>query len=392
MIKKNNVNSFFILLPYLWLATGMLLYKSGDKAMIALILVSMIFTFLTEGMAAIREKVFNNRSCWIVILVATYAVFQYFYHGISSREVRSLVASALILITFPRWLLTQKLLNYLALFGSILSFMYTIYWGEYLQASRSTWSINAIPYATLTAVFGVLALSQLTEKCSLSQKTLSLFILLLTVTTLAINETRGVLVAFLAVLIFFTTTNIKFKELTLKQIIFSLVLIITSAILLKPFLEDGYQRTLVEINNLEKGNQNTSIGLRLQMWQTTPHMIKGNYILGLGNSHSDRIETLYKEGLISKSLYQFFPKDYHNQYINWLIKHGVIGFILTTLLIFLPLFFSRGLSDFQKKYIRGIVVLFATASLTDVSLHQGQTIFIFCLLAYSHSSKNEYKE
>jgi O-antigen ligase len=123
------------------------------------------------------------------------------------------------------------------------------------------------------------------------------------------------------------------------------------------------------------------------MWQTTPHMIEGHYILGLGESHSQRIEMLYKEGLISQSLYNFYPNDYHNQYINWLIKHGIIGLILTTLLIFSPLFFTQGSSEFQKKYIKGIVILFATAALTDVSLHQGQTIFIFCLLAYS--SKKE---
>jgi len=278
MLKKNYY-TFFTLLPYLWLVTGMLVYKSSDKAMLVIIIFSMISTYLHQGMSTLKENALHNRSYWVVILVAIYAVFQYFYHGISNREVCSLVGSALLLITFPRSLLTQKLLNQLALIGSIVCFLYTLYYAEYLEIARSRWSINAIPYATLTAVFGVIALSQLTEKCNKFLKACSFFVLILTIFTLAINETRGVLFAFLVVTLYFLITAIKQREIKAKQIIFSLFALTVVALFTKPLLEPRYRSTLQEIQHLQKGNQATSIGLRLQMWQSTPHMIQDNYIL-----------------------------------------------------------------------------------------------------------------
>lgn len=388
-MQNKKYYSFFTLLPYLWLATGMLIYKNGDKAMLVLIVISIISTFLIHGASTVKENILKNHSSWIITLVAIYAVFQYFYQGISSREVRSLVASALLIMTFPRALLTQKFLTYLALIGSILCFLYTFYNAEYLSIDRSTWSINAIPYATLTATFGVIALSQLSEKCKVHLKIHSIFILVLTFFTLVINETRGVLVAFMAVVLYFSITTIKLKEIKLKHVVFAFILLAILALLTKPFLKERYRNTLNEISLLKNNNQSTSIGLRLQMWKSTPYMIQGSYVLGLGDNHSQRIDELYKQGLISQTLYDFHPNDYHNQYLNWLIKHGIIGLILTSLLIFSPLYFAKHGSAFQKKYIKGIVILFATASLTDVSLHQGQTIFMFCFLAYSVSPRQE---
>ena len=385
MIEKQKIYEVFILLPYVWLVSGLLMYKSGDKMMVFIILISVITSLLLYGKSVFKNNVINQKTLYILIGIAFYALFYYFYQGISSRELRGLFASAVLLSFFPSQLLTRKHLIFLALIGSITTFCYTMYFTHIVPTSRAQWSINAIPYATLTAAISVLAFSYLLSSPKKYEAYISLLILSISTYSLIQNQTRGVLVAFLVIAIYYffkKVSSLKSNSLRIKISLAIISVVLILGFLLKPMLENRIEQTKNEITQIENKNFNTSIGLRLQMWALTPDMVKGNLMLGLGNGHSKRLDELHQKGLMSPELYRFHPKDYHNQYLNWLIKHGLIGLILTTCLILFPLFQTKGMPPLQAKITKGMVILFATASLFDVSLHQAQTIFMFCMLSY----------
>ncbi len=100
-----------------------------------------------------------------------------------------------------------------------------------------------------------------------------------------------------------------------------------------------------------------------------------------------------KEGRISQCLYKLKPAHITaNQYIDKLVKNGVIGLALFLLLLLAPLWLYH--KDHYTKYITiSLCALLAIASLTDVPFfNHGQTLFIFmvyvCLLHFKPSKQS----
>lgn len=210
---------------------------------------------------------------------------------------------------------------------------------------------------------------------------------------LILGETRGVWLGFLCSLIIFTIFWMKDNYQPRYWLyILSVILVVGATIFVfRTELEQRLVQTQNEYTAIESGNLCTSIGLRLQMWKVSPILIEQSPILGLGDSHIKRIDELYHDGRISRCLYSFQPPHYHNQYIDKLVKNGVIGLVLFLLLLFTPLWLCQ--KDHYTKYITiSLCTLLAIASLTDVPFNHGQTLFIFmvyvCLLHFKPSKQS----
>ncbi|MFA0520707.1 O-antigen ligase family protein, partial [Vibrio sp. 10N.222.55.E8] len=92
-------------------------------------------------------------------------------------------------------------------------------------------------------------------------------------------------------------------------------------------IEDRINSTLVEIHKISNGDMTSSIGLRFQMWKSARYSFVKSPIYGLGDSHREVLIELNKEGLVDDSLVKFSPNHYHNQFIDKLVKTGIIGLI-----------------------------------------------------------------
>lgn len=89
-------------------------------------------------------------------------------------------------------------------------------------------------------------------------------------------------------------------------------------------------------------------------------------------------------------MYNLQPAHYHNQYIDKLVKNGVVGLVLFLSLLLTPLWLCS--KEHYAKYITiSLCTLLAIASLTDVPFNHGQTLFIYmtyiCILNYKPSQR-----
>ena len=111
-------------------------------------------------------------------------------------------------------------------------------------------------------------------------------------------------------------------------------------------------------------------------------LIPESPIIGLRDKHQKYKWKLSNSNVISKSVVGF--THYHNQFLNELVKYGLVGFALLMLTIIYPLYRLKQNND--EKTWPGIIVtlIFIVASLTDVPFQHAQTFtfyFIFVALA-----------
>ncbi len=348
--------------------------------MIAMIIISIIATLANQGFNSIKSNLQHNKTLWVILAMAGYALFSYQYHGLSSRELRALLGASLFLLFFPRQLLTSKFLLGLSLIGAIICISNAFYFSQVANLPRHLWTINAIPQATLSASIGIVALVQLLRCENKKELLVASISLVLSIIAIIFSQTRGIWLGFGVATCLIMLQLFRYRQINWKFVVTGMAIIFAAGFSLKPQLEQRINSTQHEVKQITSGNLNSSIGLRLQMWKLGPHMLNNNVLLGAGDSHSQRFEALYKQGLVSEKLYRFQPAHYHNQYLDRLIKNGIIGLTMLLLVFLVPLAQTRNQPSSKRYMITGLVVLYAIAALTDVPFNHGQTLFMYMLL------------
>lgn len=382
IINRKQIYTALLLLPYFFAVTGMLVLDSGDKKVIPLFLISIIVSILVFK----KETILNNIQSPFVWLIATsciYTVFSYYYHGSSSRELRALIGVTLFLIAFPYQMLTQKVIQWVVLIGSFAICANSVYFNLYIGIERDAGYINPIPYATACALMSIIAFSLLLDTCSLKGKVLPLIAFLLSLPPIILSETRGIWLAF-SLSIFFIfiakcVNNPPSKSKILLVFIFTAILTSTGAFLFKDKINERYNQTIYEVKKIQSGDYNTSVGLRLQMWMLAPELIKQKPILGHGQEQREILKDKLEHGEISRSLYHFASAHFHNQFLDKMVKSGVIGLMFVTLLLLYPLMMIKNLPPSDTYMVIGLVSLFFIAGLTDVPFNHPQPLMLYLL-------------
>ena len=287
MFKKYLINGL-ILLPFIWLSTGMLILRNGDKTMVAMVIISLITTLIVYGLTTLKRNLSTNKLLWLLLIICGYFLFSYYYHGLSSREIRSFIAATLLVAIFPSSLLTKKLIIWLTVISALISFCFAYYCMIHMHWSRDAWPINAIPYGTLIAGISVIALSLSLTLTNYKEKAVTFLAFILSSYGLIITESRGVWLGFIFALtvifvVFITTKKIK---ITWRSVVIAIVLIGGVSIISKPLISQRLSQTHQEYSDIKSGDLNTSIGLRLQMWQSAPMLIEHHELLGQGDRKS----------------------------------------------------------------------------------------------------------
>ncbi|PSU64258.1 hypothetical protein CTM75_06835 [Photobacterium phosphoreum] len=206
-----------------------------------------------------------------------------------------------------------------------------------------------------------------------------LLMVLINISSLILSETRGTLLAGFIAIIFILLKTLHFNKINLKIIATSVVIITGMFFILKQPIEQRIEQTAIEYHKIEAGNLTSSIGLRFQLWDSVPMLMKDDILLGVGNNIRSEIDNLYKKNDISQSLYDLQPTHLHNQYLDKIVKNGVLGFILFMFLLLLPFVLSKKTGALYEQLTLGIIIIFSIASLTDVPFNHGQTLFIYLL-------------
>lgn len=150
--------------------------------------------------------------------------------------------------------------------------------------------------------------------------------------------------------------------------------------------------TVWEIDQyLKTGDPNNkSLSQRIEYVKASVTLFSQYPLFGIGTGSAKmKYEEIYR-GLNAK-LHTLITGSSHNQYLNYLVKFGVTGFILIHIFIFLPVFKE----DHQRNFI---VVLFlvsiSIANLGDANLesHMGLSFFTFFYSLMIWNSTPEMKE
>lgn len=108
-----------------------------------------------------------------------------------------------------------------------------------------------------------------------------------------------------------------------------------------------HQRATIAMSELEKfedtGNVDTSVGERLEMWRTALDMSSQNLWLGIGRTgYLGQKQELVDEGQMSKAVGEY--TNAHNDYLDALVKRGIVGVLALLALFLVPLtLFTRAL-------------------------------------------------
>ncbi|WP_394751674.1 O-antigen ligase family protein [Crenothrix sp.] len=192
----------------------------------------------------------------------------------------------------------------------------------------------------------------------------------------------GVLALMLCVLVWYFFINT--KTISIKNVLIA-IFFVGLVIFILNMVTDNHvfgrvRATIKELLNI--GNHfNASIGVRFQMWQAAIIIFENNPIFGIGlNNFDDALLAFYKQGSVSKSIIKY--SHAHNEYLCALATGGVIGFIITLALFFLPMSF------FKTKYHENVwaragfwgVCLMVFFALTDCVFDRRMTVMAFIVL------------
>ena len=120
----------------------------------------------------------------------------------------------------------------------------------------------------------------------------------------------------------------------------------------------------------------TSIGFRLEQWRGVLIAVKEKPLFGHGVGNMGRLQNDYVEqGRLNQLVYMDHtektgrPTHVHSAYFEYLGDSGVIGFTLTLMMLFYPMYVAlkkRRQSDLAWKFVVMHSAAFAVASLTEV--------------------------
>ena len=388
-LLNKSILEHIIFFPVLWTFTGMFLYSNGKKMMVVFVLISAIVSFYLYGKSNFINNTKNIKLIWLLGACLLFAAFAKVHYGYSSSLLRGLACLFIFFIALPPFLSKKIELKQLTIIGAISTLIYMIVQVFILNNGRM-WSINPIPYATFSASISALTFYYLLQCKSVKSSLLWLSSFLAAIIPLLYSQSRGLWLA-LAVVLLVMIVRLFITNKKSIYFIFPLMIVSSLAFVLSGNkIVERIEKTKVEIEKINEGDLTSSIGLRFQMWKAAIILIPESPIIGLGKTNIDYKRKLSEQGVISKGTVNY--THYHNQFLNELVKYGIIGLILLLASISYPFYYLN--KNNNNNTWPGIIVIsiFILASLTDVPFQHAQTItfyFIFLYLALEQKNARQ---
>ncbi|WP_160117491.1 O-antigen ligase family protein [Vibrio algivorus] len=338
-----------------------------------------------------RQQLYTSTA---ILSFVVYLALLQAYHGADEGLIRTLGLLTLYYYLFPlhlfnnRWIVVALLLNAIGL-------GYLIYQNAYLvNVNRLVVDaklMNPIPFATYCMVAAITQIYYAIKIQSVYLKILCLMASIVSITGMLLTDTRGVALALaiIAVLIVIKLLISRSKALiTISILLFTLSTILIGILLKNTFI-NRYHQTQYEIHQIQKGNLNTSIGIRFQIWNSGTHTLLEHPFIGIGSKNfRPEFKKHFEQGIITKNIMYFNPMHYHNQFIDMAVKNGLIGLVLFLGIFFVFLLKQRKVTIYSLSSVYVIVIFIC--GLTDVPFsHLSITYFFMLLLLFSSNTKSD---
>ena len=193
---------------------------------------------------------------------------------------------------------------------------------------------NSIVLAWLLLLYSLVMLESLFEYKNLLMKLVSLVCFAALCVLISYTGVRGAYIVLCFIVIAYFSRWIKPYSIKIKSAALILFLcafgVFSIWVSNQPSIAIRIKSTVTELEQIQSGNLNTSIGLRLNSWYVTGVMIQERPILGYGESRdfliaeSQRVASEKEIDLNAVAMLQHV----HNQFLQIWLEYGFLGFVL----------------------------------------------------------------
>ncbi len=379
MLIKNSLLLFTLspLLVLLFCA-----FNIEDTKWILSRLIPIVFiAFYIFDKPTVIENIKNSKLRIFYLSSAAIFIFYLMAHLIRGDELsaaRTLLTSILYLICIP-WKKIPK--NYFLILFSIAGItcgLNAFYEFHQLKVIRVGIAINPIPYALFCASLSLINLNTLLTKGKKTTRILAFLGMLMSLITLILTDVRGIILFYPLIAIYMIIRIMPSKKRIFTILsLFIAFIALTSTFFFGEKIEARIKQTEQEYSHILNGNYNTSIGIRLSLWQQGLDIPADNALIGLGKIQSQKsIQSINGPGAQIHA-------HFHNQYIENYALYGVIG-----LFIFLIWFVSFFIyQDQENKYkfhfpalMSALFFMFTSAGFTDVPFHHTHLVYFYSIV------------
>lgn len=282
--------------------------------------------------------------------------------------------------------------------GAISAGLFAIYQKLYLGAYRAQGHFHPIQFGNMSMLWGVLCAAValhlvISAKGVFTRQRQILFVLFVLAAGMGVlgsllSGSRGGWIGIPFILLVLWRAyggwlSLKFK---LAAVVFLLLAAALVWLVPQTGVEYRAMKAVTELTDyvIHDRNHGSSVGQRLQMWENAFKMFPEHPIMGWGDQgYRQHIRHLAQEGVLSRHIEYGHA---HNQFLDFMVKHGAPGLVALLLFFFYPLVvFGRRLAaqDAELK-------LFATAGsllcvgFIDFSLTQAVIGHMGGLMAYTY--------
>ncbi|MGD8583410.1 MAG: O-antigen ligase family protein [Gammaproteobacteria bacterium] len=212
------------------------------------------------------------------------------------------------------------------------------------------------------------------------------------------NAWLSLIVLYAATFIISNSTSSYLATLKLKHYLTALVILLPVLYFLAniEYVKDRFERIVEEpvvYFNIDRSQPIpfTSIGFRLEQWRGVLLAVQEKPLLGHGVGNMGRLQNDYVEqGKLNQLVYMDHtektgrPTHVHSAYFEYLGDTGVIGFTLTLLMLFYPMYAAlkkRKQSNVAWRFVFIHYFAFAVASLTEVPFIRNNWTSVFLIFA-----------
>ncbi|MGD8117139.1 O-antigen ligase family protein [Vibrio sp. TRT 29B02] len=388
-MKKININQIAQIvntLPFLWLLSGYLLISNGQTYLAYFLVFATVFNLVSKqrnkSLKLARKSVIGSVALYAFVLLINYLYTEQFWPVIRS----TLYFVPFALTTPLKAKSLQRVLLILPITSGALCCLYFMNGdSRFLDSS----GLNPIPLGTVMALYLSLTIYAIfefrKEKLFTIYMTSGLFLIVFPILK---NETRGVWLATLSLLVIvgypFIKSTIRKYSLVIKLILAFISLAISFSFFYN-ITSERIEKTKNEIASIESGDYSSSIGVRLELWKTSFQLLEKKHFIFPAKEEEifSYFEEQYKEQKITKTTY-FYSSNSHNQYINSWLRSGILGLISTLFLLFFPLWVQVKQYGFDdSKLIIMLSCVISICGLTELPLTQiaAYQAFLMSMLA-----------
>lgn len=220
-----------------------------------------------------------------------------------------------------------------------------------------------------------------------------------------LSGTRGAWISLPLVLpVFFRMLMPEVSKKTLACLVVLFFIVLSSAYVIPTTgVKSRIERAEAEVlSYFQKGNRETSIGLRLEMWRSALLAFQDSPVVGLGKYGYDKHEErLVLEGVVTSAISKF--KHLHSEYLETLAKRGLVGFAGLLAIFFVPLWCFLMRTSHPGGSVRALsyagllfVLSYMVFSLTNAMLSRNSGVMIYAfsiaiLWGMTSSQEKSYK-